>query len=100
MLNFLCIFAAMATRSFVCVSLYVVWILLLNLEGFAAQRSCPPGRFCPIDANCTNNTTLCVIVCPTERDHLQQGNHFTGNCERCKFLFNSSREPDFLWDGA
>ena len=83
----------MATRSFVCVLLYIVWILLLYLEGFSAQRSCPPGRFCPIDTNCTNNTTSCVIVCPIERDHLQQGNHLTGNCERCKFLL--CHEPDF-----
>ena len=73
----------MATRSFVCVSLYIIWILLLYLEVCAA-RSCPPGRFCPIDTNCTGSTTPCVIVCATERDHLQQGNHLTGNCERRK----------------
>ena len=74
----------MATRSFVRVLLYVVWILLLYLEAAAAQ-SCFPGRFCPIDTNCTGNTTSCVVVCPTESDNMQQGNHLTGNCERCKF---------------
>ena len=76
----------MTTRSFVRALLYVVWILLLNIKAaFAAQRSCFPGRFCPIDTNCTGNTTSCVVVCPTESDHMQQGNHLTGNCERCKF---------------
>ena len=75
----------MATSSFVRVLFFVVWILLLNLEAFAAQRSCFPGRFCPIDTNCTGSTTSCVVVCPIEYDHTQQGNHLTGNCERGKF---------------
>ena len=76
----------MATRSFVYILLYVVWMLLL-CQAFGARRSCPPGRFCPINTNCTNNTTSCVIVCPTESDYEQQGNHLTGNCEKCKFYF-------------
>ena len=64
----------------------VVWLLLLllYLEMSAARRSCPPGRFCRINANCTSNTTFCVVQCPTENDTMQQGNHTTGNCERCK----------------
>ena len=39
--------------------------------------------FCPIDAkaNCTN-ATLCVVMCPTEKDLMQQGNHRTGKCEK------------------
>ena len=75
----------MATDTFMCVlSLYVVSLLSLSLEVFA-QRSCSPGMFCPIGANCTSSTNLCVTHCATPTDHMQQGNHLTGNCERCKF---------------
>ena len=74
---------AMATDTFMCVLLMYVVSLLSSLEVFA-QRSCSPGMFCPIGANCTSNTNLCVIHCATETDHIQQGNHLTGNCERCK----------------
>ena len=67
------------------VTLNVVWILLLYLGTSLAQtRSCPPGRFCRLNANCTANTTSCVVQCPTESDLMQQGNHSTGNCERSK----------------
>ena len=75
------IVSAMATNTFMCVLLYVV--LLLSL-GVFAQRSCSPGTFCPIGANCTSNTSLCTVMCPTETDRMQQGNHLTGNCERSK----------------
>ena len=71
----------MAAGSFLCVCL--VWLLLLYIEVCATQRSCPPGRFCQINSNCTSNIT-CVVQCYTESDVLQQGNHTTGNCERCK----------------
>ena len=74
---------AMAADTFICVLLYVVSLLSLSLEALA-QRSCSLGMFCPIGANCTSNTNLCVIHCPTETDHMQQGNHLTGNCERSK----------------
>ena len=78
---------AMAVDSFMCVLLYVVSLLSLSLEALA-QRSCSPGMFCPIGANCTSNTNLCVIRCPTMTaivtDRMQQGNHLTGNCERSK----------------
>ena len=73
----------MAVGSFVCVT-----VLLLYLETPAAQKSCPLGEFCPINANCTINTTFCVVQCPTERDPMQQGNHTTGNCERSKLAIN------------
>ena len=72
----------MAAGSFVCVSL--VWLLLVHIETSAAQRSCPLGRFCQINANCTSNATSCVVQCPTERHPMQQGNYTTGNCERSK----------------
>ena len=94
---------AMATDTFMCVlSLYVVSLLSLSLEVFA-QRSCSPGMFCPIGANCTSNTNLCVIHCPVGPNHVpwtdstldpsgrvQQGNHLTGNCERSK-LYHGAR---------
>ena len=63
----------MATDTFMCVIMYVVSLLSLSLEVFA-QRNCSPGMFCPIGANCTSSTNLCTIVCPTEADHMQQGN--------------------------
>ena len=69
-------------------SLYVVSLLSLSLEAFA-QRSCSPGMFCRIDANSTSNTTLCVTHCATETDHMQQGNHLTGNCERSKLCHDA-----------
>ena len=75
--------SAMATNTFMCGLLYVVLLLSLSL-GVFAQRSCSPGTFCPIDANCTSNTNLCTVMCPTKTDHIQQGNHLTGNCERSK----------------
>ena len=75
---------AMAADTFMCVLLYFVSALLSSIEVFAQLRSCSPGTFCPIDANCTSNTNLCTVVCPTETDHMQQGNHLTGNCERSK----------------
>ena len=83
--------SAMAAGSFV--TLNVVWILLLHLGTSSAQTgSCPPGRFCRLNANCTANTTSCVVQCHivngsgvyTIYDLMQQGNHSTGNCERSK----------------
>ena len=47
-------------------------------------RSCPTEKFCRIGADCTNNMTACVTVCPTETEHMQQGNWISGNCEESK----------------
>ena len=76
---------ARATDIFMCVLLYNVLLLSSSLEAYAQLRSCSPGTFCPIGANCTSNTNLCVDFCPTKNDLMQQGNHLTGNCERGNF---------------
>ena len=70
----------MATKLFMYSVLSALSTLLLCRALLAP--SCPIGTFCPIDANCLDNTSLCVTVCPTENDIMQQGNHSTGNCER------------------
>ena len=69
-------------NQFMCAILFIFWIPSISREVFA-QR-CPPGRFCPIGVNCTDNATRCVIMCATDGDHKQQGNHTTRNCERSK----------------
>ena len=81
--RFTIILPAMATKRGIFIIVQVITIILPSSLEVFAQRSCPPGKFCPIGANCIN-TTSCVIVCPTGSDHMQQGNHSTGNCERCK----------------
>ena len=72
----------MVTALFVYSILSTCSVLSLSIDVPVEMKSCPIGMFCPIDANCTNNTTLCVVTCPTESDIMQQGNHVTRNCER------------------
>ena len=78
------------TSLFVYTVLFTLSVVMLSYGEFAprfARRSgCPPGRFCPINANCTSNTTFCVVQCPTETNPMQQGNHTTGNCERSAYM--------------
>ena len=64
--------------------LYYVFCFVSLLSLVFTQRNCPPGRFCQIGANCINDTNFCVTRCPTDFDREQQGNHLTGNCERCE----------------
>ena len=61
-------------------------VILLLVGSVIAQRSCPLGKFCNIEAgSCSNNdTSQCVETCPTNADRLKQGNWTTGNCERGK----------------
>ena len=67
---------------------HIVLILLCMLLGYSAsvrqrclERSCPLGKFCPVSTNCTADTSMCVVECPTERNIMVQGNWTTGNCE-------------------
>ena len=77
-------------------------MLLLSIDIPAEMKSCPIGMFCPIGANCTNNATLCVVMCPTESDIMQQGNYVTGNCERgSKYVaITFTLEPHGYWQVA
>ena len=78
----------MATALFVYSVLCAVSMVTLSHRAFAqGNRSCPLGRFCRLNSNCTGNITSCVIQCPTERDSMQLGNHTTGNCERGKYQY-------------
>ena len=95
--------SAMAAGSFVfeTLNIIVVWILLLYLGTSSAQtdRSCPLGRFCRLNANCTANTTFCVVQCPTESDLIQQGNHSTGNCESSKLRLHRDNVVWYIYHG-
>lgn len=74
--------AAQVSTSFVYFLLSIISIFSLFHGVHAQRKSCPVDTFCPIDVNCTSNTTACVTVCPTEEDYMQQGNWTSGNCER------------------
>lgn len=67
---------------------FIITVVSLFQDVVAQKRSCPLDKFCPInhDAGCVSNTSLCVIECPTDSDHMQQGNWTSGNCERSKDL--------------
>ena len=66
-------------------NLFVFLLLLLSLLSLSyslcVQKSCPLGMFCPIEANCNNNTNLCVAECDLRTT---QGNWSSGNCENGK----------------
>lgn len=62
----------------------VVFLLLINSVCLHGQRSCSLGRFCQIGVDCNSVTNGCVETCPTESDHMVQGNWSNGNCERGK----------------
>ena len=71
----------MITRCFLISALSM---LSLSNDVLAQRKSCPLGRFCPVGVNCTSNPSVCVVVCATHSDYMQQGNWTTGNCERSK----------------
>ena len=59
-------------------------VILLLVGSVIAQRSCPLGKFCNIEAgSCSNNdTSRCVETCPALLENW--GNWSTGNCESGK----------------
>ena len=63
---------AMACATDTFLLMYVVSLLPLSLKTLA-EMSCSLGMFCPIGADCTNNTNLCITACPTLSDCMQQG---------------------------
>ena len=50
-------------------------------------RNCPLGKFCRIGENCTADTSSCVVVCPTDSNHMVRGNWTSGNCEIGEFSY-------------
>ena len=77
--------ACQVAVSFTC--LFSIADLLFSHGVVSQRRSCPVGKFCALNANCTSDVNLCVTVCPTPSDRIQQGNWTTGNCERSKLHF-------------
>ena len=64
------------------VSLLTVILAVASFSyGVCMQKSCPLGTFCPIEANCNSNTSLCVVECSPRTT---QGNWSSGNCEHGK----------------
>ena len=76
------------TATALCVYFVLSSLSLSSLfHEVSGQRTCPPGKFRRIGANCTNNIDICVTECfdaecAFNGDCMQQGNHTTGNCER------------------
>ena len=75
------------TTLLLCATLSAFSVLSLHNGVTAQRKSCPLGMFCPISANCTDNTSLCVVMCPTEEALFQQGNHLTGDCEKGSYVY-------------
>ena len=65
-------------------SLFVLVLLVASERNQGqAKQSCPFGKFCSIQANCSNDVTKCVEICTSDNNRIQ-GNWSTGNCEISK----------------
>lgn len=66
------------------VSLLVLILAVVSLSiasDVCVQKSCPLGTFCPIETDCSSNTSMCVAECSLKTT---QGNWSSGNCEHGK----------------
>lgn len=70
----------------------ILFAYSVSVRQYCSPRSCPLGKFCPIDTDCTANLTKCVVECPTDSNHTAQGNWTSGNCERGESEYSVSSD--------